>query len=281
MPAPPVIFPYNPYQQPSAGGMAPHNGGMQPLPQGFPQTPIYYPPPPRQPLLKPETKHFIGKLFLTLLIMGTLFAVVIIAIMAIGDVWSRKEAQRQDAVIISQLQAIPENEAVDKKIEEGERLVAKLKSPINKTEQSQRLAVFYEELGQQLMSRQDWSRADGAFQRSVELDPANHKLISNLAALYSARAKAERDLANRQDLYLLAANKWNDAAEAAGTDDRYRQLYYEAEGKEYFDLAYELATAGQYEPAKNYLKEADGYVQDGSGLKRDIEKLLDWINSRS
>jgi len=72
--APPAQYPYNPYAQPGPLG-APHVPGA--LPPGLP---TWYPPPPRAPLIKPETKLAITRAILYFLVIGTIVGGILIAI---------------------------------------------------------------------------------------------------------------------------------------------------------------------------------------------------------
>ena len=76
-PQQPLTFPYNPYQA-GGGGVAPHTPGA-----GFPQIPIYYPPPPRQPLFKSETILFFKRVGIAILIVGSLLALVMTLVAAL------------------------------------------------------------------------------------------------------------------------------------------------------------------------------------------------------
>ncbi|HXH60819.1 MAG TPA: protein kinase [Fimbriimonadaceae bacterium] len=61
----PYQQPYQPYQAPPPG-----------------QVPVYYPPPPRTPLLKPETKQGIAKFFITVLLIGATIGFLILVLNA-------------------------------------------------------------------------------------------------------------------------------------------------------------------------------------------------------
>ncbi len=89
---PPPSYPYNPYQQ------QPYPGSSY-QPPGLHQTPlpIYYPPPPRQPLLKPEQKLFLSRLFFTFLIMGTLVVLCTVGINSLSDALERLKTGRPPA----------------------------------------------------------------------------------------------------------------------------------------------------------------------------------------
>ncbi len=78
LPAPPPAYPYNPYAQPGAMG-SPHLPNM---PQGLP---TWYPPPPRAPLLKAETRLVMAKAFLWFLIFASVVGAVLIALAMVGN----------------------------------------------------------------------------------------------------------------------------------------------------------------------------------------------------
>jgi len=71
----PITTPYQPY------GPA---GGQPQMPVG--QVPVYYPPPPRRPILKPETKQFFIRFFIAIIVIGTVFGLIIAAIKSLADV---------------------------------------------------------------------------------------------------------------------------------------------------------------------------------------------------
>lgn len=78
VPAPPAQYPYNPYQTPSPVGQP-----YQPYsPSPMPNVPIYYPPP-RRPMVSDHTKNLLARFFLTLLVVGLLFGLIIYGIMAL------------------------------------------------------------------------------------------------------------------------------------------------------------------------------------------------------
>lgn len=115
--APPVAFPANPF----GGGAYPQPCGQAQQPQapGNMSYPIYYPPQ-RQPLLSPGTRLFFGRLFLTLLVLGALFGMVLVGIQALTTAMQRlnDEAKPPASQPLPQPQpapasAQPESQAVD------------------------------------------------------------------------------------------------------------------------------------------------------------------------
>mgnify|MGYP001143325482 CR=1 FL=1 len=107
---PPVAYPYNPYSQPGPANFPPHAPGAPP---GFGNVPVFYPPPPRQPLIKPETKQFIGKLFVSLLVIGALFGLIIVGINTISKVIEKTSAQRHDFDVVKEIKSIRTDLPID------------------------------------------------------------------------------------------------------------------------------------------------------------------------
>ena len=76
-PPPPISYPYNPYVP------GPHQTGSQPQ-AGFPvpqNLPIYYPPPPKRPLMTPEQSATMRKVAFIIAILAAFFGTVIMAIL--------------------------------------------------------------------------------------------------------------------------------------------------------------------------------------------------------
>ena len=91
---------------------------------------MYYPPPPRQPLIKPETKQFFGKLFVSLVIIGSLFALILVGINGLSTALESTSNQRADAAIVKQIAGLDQNKPLDQQISELQNLIAKLKGEV-------------------------------------------------------------------------------------------------------------------------------------------------------
>lgn len=74
-----------PYQ-PQTG--QPYGAQQQP----YVPIPIYYPPPPRKPLLSPGAKSFIGRLILAIIVVVTLFAGVVVVVNSLAEIATRGSA---------------------------------------------------------------------------------------------------------------------------------------------------------------------------------------------
>ena len=88
--APAPSYPFNPYQSPPPVGMP----GSSP---GFPPIPIYYPPPPRRPLISPEVKAFFGRMFIAFLVIGTILALAVVAVQGFSKAMERMEQNQGKA----------------------------------------------------------------------------------------------------------------------------------------------------------------------------------------
>jgi tetratricopeptide (TPR) repeat protein len=249
--APPIVYPYNPYQQGMGGGVPPHTPGYGQT--GFPQGPIYYPPPPRQPLFKAETKHFIGKLLLSLLVMGTLVAVVVLFVAGIGQAIEKNNSRQKDSQTMVEIAKEFDSKAsASEKIQKLEQLIAKLNNAEYRTQERRQLAVLYEKEGQDLMQRGDpgaMQAAENPFKRANELDPENPKLMSDLAALYANSAAAQAAVADRSPLYDQSIEWWGRAANASGSDQQAHDQYLIQAGQVYLAKATDLLQASYTDPS--------------------------------
>jgi serine/threonine-protein kinase len=91
-PQAPLTFPYNPYQA-GGGAYPPHSPGMPPG-----QTPVYYPPPPRRPLIPPHYIDFAKRVLVaivTVLGLALLLFVLVQALLAIGGKRDASQVNQQ------------------------------------------------------------------------------------------------------------------------------------------------------------------------------------------
>jgi serine/threonine protein kinase len=100
--APPVIA--QPQAQPPAYGYNPYVPGPQPVgsqPTYAPPT-VYYPPPPRRPLFNPRQQALFKRIALICLVMGTFFAMVVVAIMAASGSFSASSSNEKAGATVSE-----------------------------------------------------------------------------------------------------------------------------------------------------------------------------------
>ena len=64
---------------------------------GYPPIPIYYPPPPRPPLITPEAKSAFARIFAAFLVIGTILALGVIFASYFSTAWERYQLQKDRA----------------------------------------------------------------------------------------------------------------------------------------------------------------------------------------
>ncbi|HVL40134.1 MAG TPA: serine/threonine-protein kinase [Fimbriimonadaceae bacterium] len=284
--APPIQYPYNPYQsQPSGGTVQPPPIQPTTIPPGYaPQVPIYYPPPPRQPLLKPETKRFLGRLFLTVMIMGTLFALVIVGINSISVAIDRLNKQNQDKRIQAELAATARMPLAER-IKRYEESIDLMQSQESRVAAQRDLAVLYERQGQIYLERLKaarhhqavWdasTRAQGSFQKAVELHPTNPLYYDDLGAVLALTAEKLPEPEQRKQAWSDAAYQWNQAYLRARTEEQ-RIRFGERAASAYHQLAYAMATSGDFYGAREQLRYALTLVAPGTDLAQRMRQDLE------
>lgn len=271
---PPVAYPYNPYSQPGQTHYPPHTPG----PQQFQNVPIYYPPPPRQPLLKPETKQFLGKLFISLIVMGTLFGLIIVAITAMGKVLEKSNAQRHDSDIVTQIKSIDPNQPLADQIAKLDALRGRLQDEVQKKEAAQNLAVLYERQGKKALDVNDMLTAETSFQDAVRLDPDNSAYYSDLGDLYWRMASSERDPQQLTAFLHRSAQAWESATTKEPNASR-RATFGERTAISYYNLAVQMNQGSESERSqvRDALYLAQQYAPANSEISRKISDFFEQI----
>ena len=274
-PAPPASYPYNPYSHPGQTSQSPH---VPNFPPGYSNVPVYYPPPPRQPLIKPETKQFFGKLFVSLVIIGSLFALILVGINGLSTALESTSNQRADAAIVKQIAGLDQNKPLDQQISELQNLIAKLKGEVQIKEAKKSLAVLYERLGKEAMKRGDLIGAENSYQSAVDHDPDNGLLYTNLGDLYDRRARAEPESQTRISFWQQSGESWRSAA-THEPDPETQATYAERTAISYFNLAWEMHQNSDYlnQEVRSALYIAQDYAPRGSEVDRQIQMLFDEI----
>jgi serine/threonine-protein kinase len=266
----PIQTPYNPYQaspQPAPGAMS----APAPLPgQGIfaqqvyqPQytpggiqppanMPIYYPPPPRVPLVKPETRVFLGRLLVTLMVMGTLIALILVGINALGVAAQRAELQRQDEAVIKHIDNIDVRLPTEEKIAQYQKSIDQLKSSVNKAEQNRQLAVLYQSLANEQSAKGDPVNAEKNLQHALELDPTNAAYYTSLGKLYGDQALLTSNVEERLLLWQRSSDAWIKASELETVKSKQKQYAVSAAAASY-NYARNLASNGSISEALDRL----------------------------
>jgi serine/threonine-protein kinase len=264
---PPIAAPYNPYQVQPAYVQTPY----QPQPSGVPlpnNIPIYYPPPPRAPLLKPETKVFLGRLFLTLAVVGTLVALIIVGIDALSKAASRAELQGRDEYTVMQIAQVDSKLPIEDQIAKRQQLIATLKDRVTIAEQNRQLAVLY----QKLAAKSDFIQAESALKKSIELDPNNADYYSNLGNLYANEALRRQNDDDKLNCLINGAQNWQMAADRA--DDKKKDSYDKGAAAAAYNCGYTAYLKGERYVAINMFNLAKRYGANYPEVREQAEKWL-------
>lgn len=268
-PQPPQQYP-TPYSgQPTGYGMA--NYG-QPAPvqyQGGPPSvpiPIYYPPPPRQPLLKAETKQFLVKLFLTLVIVSTVFLLLMVSLSAISGTIQRIEGQSRNQSEGSH------GGPLANQIRQAEWRATKASDPVSREQARFDAAALYEQQGKTEMGAGRFEEAEQSFAQAVSLDPTNAALYTNLGALFAKVAESQTpDLAAQS--WQRSGEYWARAAELETNSSKSR-TYLDAAATCHLNRGDLLADLSRPTIARESYEKAESYALPGSDLQKEISSRL-------
>ncbi|MFZ4507628.1 MAG: serine/threonine-protein kinase [Fimbriimonas sp.] len=281
---PPVVYPYNPYQDPQAAAQAQMQAQMQAQVQaqaimgayqGQPGTPVYYPPPPRKPLLTPEMRLFLSRLIVALIVLGTLIGLLITLGTKIIEVSNQNKLSAMDRPKLDEIYRLDPNRAVTDRIRQVENIRNSMVSPIDRQKADTELAKLYQEQGVQSQGKGDPVAAEASLQASTELDGKNVDSYVGLAKLLANNALTKGSDAERALAWKESANAWTKASQI--TRDNGQKVEYHAQAAEalvqYADLGYRSGTLERAD-ARRALYDARGYVASGSPLLPSIESLL-------
>ena len=301
-PPPPILSPYaqapspyptayNPYQPqqtqaqqtPYAYGPPPNIGQtyapmpMHSMPPPGP-VPVYYPPPPRAPLLKPDTVVFLRTLLVTAAILGTLLALLIVGVSAAVRAYQMGDAKKLDRENASVVALIDKQQPIDVQIRRAKQILDGM--PANgRVETAHNAAVLYEELGRKYLTDDHPDQAELAFKEAIDLDRTNPLFYTDLGALYDEMAVKEGD-SNTKIQYLVdAGHSWESASQFA-SDSTTRALWGDAGSKSLLSAASMMQTAGAYDrqTIRNLINDAREMTPSGSPLRGQAEQMLDKVS---
>ena len=278
---------YDPYGNPAGGAAAPYTpsyGQPQPyLPQAplyQPQDPyagtqyqqqqpsaqVYYPPPPRRPLfeLKPETKYFLGRLVLGILIGGTGIALLIGGINVVVK-FATSSANRAPVQ-----QAGPGS--FDDQLNEQRKRYDSMEAGEEQKTLGLTLGKSYLAAGNAALSKSDENGAIRYFQNAIEVSPQGAAAHEALANLYLARSKKSTDEEYWKCIE-TAANSLGEAADAEpdpGKSTSYQQRTVDL----YIMLFRRFENSQKPEDRqlqRSYLESARSHTRDADLLARITE----------
>ncbi len=253
--------PYNPYQ-------------TGPVPPGASVPPIYYPPPPRKPLLKPETRQFIGRLMMAFVILGSLFALITVGIDSLSTAFERTRAQGQEDGLLREVREIDPNQPIEARISEAEARYRQLKTPEARREGGRMLAALMEIKGKEHLAEGQETLAEETFLRALEFDPNSPALHSDLGDLYQRIALRKSEPFARLELWASAAQAWTRAAEASPAGEARKQYALAAAEAYYNEAVLRLQAGERLGDVRDLLYEAQRHAPSDSQVARTVEELL-------
>jgi serine/threonine-protein kinase len=217
--APPVIQPgqYQPYMpmpaNMAAGQYQPYNQTPGMLPPG--PIPVYYPPPPREPLLKPDTIIFIRKAIVVFLIFGTIIALLFITMNAFVKAVEQGGAAKRDADVASEIAGLDPKAPIDERVEKANQLLNGIPAD-QRSASNQQTAVLYEEEGKKYLAENDALHAEAFFADGAKLDPYSAAIQTDLGALYEELAAGSTaDQSTQVQNYQNSGQAWQRASQLA------------------------------------------------------------------
>ncbi len=214
--APPSPYQTAPYQPNSYGAPGYQNAayayqaGPSMPPPG--QLPIYYPPPPRVPMMKPETAAFVKKTLIAFVLVGTLVILILVGLSALTESIRNASRDRMDnQALPDSLKNVTNTIPTADKVSLAHAELAKHPSDGRRAEIKQWISKQYENSGKQYLSRMDLVHAEFDFSRGTAEDPTNANLWSSLGYVLMMQSETQQDPKDKASVLDNAGDDWNKA----------------------------------------------------------------------
>lgn len=253
-PAPAPVYQHNPYAPQPQMPVAQPQYSQQPVPPimgpvSVPPTygtsvPVYYPPPPRKPLIRisPQARKVIAQVFVYLVALGAMGGLIVVGLNAATTAISRI----------------------------GEE--AKPAPGANGKSAPRDVATDFNAQGIAAQNAGDLQKAEEAFIASIKASPKYANAYLNLGELLVTRASREGDPDARREYMRRAAESF--AASATLEKPGYDQDHASVRGAEsYFNLAQLYIEAGMNREARDQLYKARALAHSDQELSNQIENL--------
>lgn len=214
-----------------------------------------------------------GRLFLTFLVMGTLFALIIVAINSLAAAADRINKERQDRAISDKVATTPVPKSPDQRISEQEKMLKQLQSDSARQEALARLALDYERQGKHLEQEGNFIEAEAAYLEAIKRDPQNPAFHGDLGGLYAQSAISDPNDDNRVALWTQAGEQWRDSSDLE-TNEKDRAKAAETAAEAYRNGAQILVDSRRNQEAADLLYEARKVAPEGSQASAAIKQML-------
>ena len=261
----PPSYGYNPYQPPQ-----PVYGTQQPAPQ----FPVYYPPPPRAPLLKPDQVLFAKRLAFGLLLGGALLALIIVALSSWAQVVDRNNKKANDQNIPQEFTTVDSRRRLEQNIADLTQGVAMAHDDATKADIRAKLAELYKQQSQNEAASNNLPGAEDALQHANENNPNDPEALARLGTAYYVEGQKASDLIQRQTFFKNAADSLAKAASLEMNKSLNSDYRQKAAASFY---AYALTTkdaGGDRSDIRTSLIKARDNADQGTELSGQIDELL-------
>ena len=276
-PSPYQTTPYQttPYQgNPYQPVQYPYQAGPSMAPPGT--FPVYYPPPPRVPLMKPETAAFLKKMCISVLLLGALAGLILAGMSAITDSFKNANNDAKDNNMLPEsLLNLPANMPVSEKIERATSKLNENQSDGRKAEIKRYISKLYDTKGRVSFAQSNLAEAEMQFISGTQIDKDNAQVWSDLAMVRQQLAEHTQD-AERIGMLRDAGDDWNNAYRL---ETNQQQRAEDAKGAATSYLAFaqaslDIADRNQMAVARLKLYDVRGLVNQLPDMDTQIKDML-------
>ena len=214
---------------------------------------------------------FAGRLGVSVAVLGSAFALGSVSVSTVRTILDRKEIEAADQPVAQQLGQTNILTPVEKQIEDHEAILTQLQDPVAVDVTKKKLASLYSESARKYTGLRDFTRTEMAYQKAILLDPNNPAYMADLAALYSERARRQRDASMRVSLYRSSRQYYRQASRRARQPEA-AQSYVTNAGATTLSLAKDLLATGRRTEANEMLKDAATWATPD--VVREIAAML-------
>lgn len=286
VPPPPMPYQTTPYQQAQyqttpyqspAYQTAPYQSapyGFQPAPpQAFP---IYYPPPPRTPLIKAETLVFLKNLCLWFLLLGTLVVLVIVGMsVAVDALHNARNDAKDDNHLPASLANLPATMPVLEKIRRASDELGADQSDGRRVAIRYYISRLYDDSGRSAMDGGRPDQAEADFRAGIQSYSGNPILWSDLA-LVTEQSAQHSDSTDYGSMLVEAGDDWSKAY-SMETNARQKQEDVNGAVRSYLafgDFAIQSGDRSQMEMARGRLYSAREMAGQDQDLDSKVKDML-------
>jgi eukaryotic-like serine/threonine-protein kinase len=271
---PPVVYPYNPYGSPQPAFVPPPQvygqpipGPSMPPPQQAPyagsmpaqnMAPIYYPPPPRRPLFKPETKFLLGRIFIVTLVMAAVLTGFIFIASTISKFFTSQPPAASKTAQDQQIEGLKN----DFETNQDPQTAAKL-------------AQTYYDRAQSKLRNNDRIAAINDLETARSTDPEFLPLYPALANAYENSIQSAAD-PDKVHLLENAADTWADAADRE-RDPVQAEDYKRRAAEDYLILGQQYSKDDRPK-ARDFFRKGRRAAPKGSQVAADLDEAYNKLN---